>query len=736
MGKSTFLYGPIGLILSLGACQVNEAYGVQILSPLESPGISTSLKETQFVNQALKPARTNPNSPPQTLPPIPQSASLSLEPLTDLERSFPGFSQKTASNLAPESTQSVKPKTDLTPTASLTPQQSSLLTPQALAYSSAPLPETEPAPPSFSQKRIGRTPQAATQSANQWVELAQTVSPPEPTQESLPPSLEPIPEIEPALPPPSDLLQPPAESPTLPILPVDSGNGGLCVRQFIVTGSTVFSSEELSQAAQAAVFSPDTPRCTLPTEGVEGYELTFPQLLQARSAVTEFYLDQKYVTSGAFIPEQTLQGGIVEIQIVEGRLEDIQVTGNQRLNPNYVRNRLEIAGSPPLNIDRLLEGLQLLQLDPLIETIDAELSAGITPGSNLLEVKIVEADAFQTQVTLDNGRSPNVGSFRQEVELSHANLLGQGDDFSIGFANTNGSETLNLGYIWPINPRNGTVSFNFGVSWSRVIEDSFEILNIESNSRFFELTVRQPIYQTPTEEFALSFAASRQASEAVFDPFETGEAPFPSRGSDADGETRISALRFAQDWVRRSDRQVIAARSQFSLGLDLLNSTVNENAPDSRFFAWRGQAQWVRLLAPDTLFLLRGDVQMADSPLASLEQISLGGQRTVRGYPQDELLTDNGALMSAEFRVPIYRNSNINGLLQINPFVDIGVGWNASGERLDPNTLVGIGLGLQWRQGDKFSARLDWGLPLTSVDPLGESLQENGLYFSVTYTPF
>ena len=573
---------------------------------------------------------------------------------------------------------------------------------------------------------------------NRGVKLAQAVTPPPPEEsfpQEPPPSLEPIPEVKPTLPPPNDLLAPPAATPTLPASPIDPGDSRLCIQQFLVKGSTVFSSEALSQVAAAAVFSQDAPRCSLP-QNVEGYELTFPQLLQARSAITEFYVEQDYVTSGAYIPEQTMQAGIVEIQVVEGRLEDIQVTGNHRLNPNYVRRRLAIAGSSPLNIGRLLEGLQLLQLNPLIETIDAELSAGVTPGSNLLEVKIVEADPFQTQLTLDNGRSPNVGSFRQQVEISHANLLGQGDDLRVGFANTNGSENLNLGYTWPINPRNGTVSLNFGASWSRVIEDSFDILNIESNSRFFELTVRQPLYQTPTEEFALSLTASRQKSEATFNPADTGEIPFESRGSDLDGETKISALRFAQDWVRRSDRQVIAARSQVSLGLDLLDSTVNESSPDGRFFAWRGQAQWVRLLAPDTLFLLRGDIQLADRPLASLEQISFGGQRTVRGYPQDELLTDSGALISAEARFPIYRNANLDGLLHIAPFVDIGVGWNESGEKLDPNTLVGVGVGLEWRQGDNLSARLDWGIPLVSVDPLGESLQENGLYFSITYTPF
>ena len=675
MGKYTFLCGPMGLILSLATWNLNGAYGVQIPSPLPETNSSFPAKALLSVNQVTNQPQTAPNSFQPAAPP-------SLEAL----------------------------------------------------------PETDPLPPSFSQKVILSPSPEPLPSANRVTKLAQTAPPPQPElsplpPEPLPPSLEPIPDFEPALPPPRDLLEPPADAPTLPASPIDPGEGRICVRRFIVIGSTVFSSEVLSQAAAAAVFSPAVRRCNLPTAG-EGYELTFPQLLQARSAITEFYVDRQYVTSGAFIPEQTLQSGMVKIQVVEGRLEDIQITGNHRLNPNYVRSRLAIAGSPPLNIERLLEGLQLLQLDPLIETIDAELSAGIAPGANLLEVQIVEADVFQTQLTLDNGRSPNVGSFRQQVEISHANLWGQGDNFRIGFANTNGSETLDLGYTWPINPRNGTVGFNFGGSRSRVIEDSFDILNIDSNSRFFELTVRQPLYQTPTEEFALSFTASRQESKASFNPLDLGEIPFPSRGADADGKTRISALRFAQDWVRRSDRQVIAARSQVSLGVDLFDSTVNESSPDSRFFAWRGQAQWVRLLAPDTLLLLRGDVQLADSPLASLEQISFGGQRTVRGYPQDDLLTDNGALMSAEVRFPLYRNANIDGLLQIAPFVDIGVGWNESGERLDPNTLVGIGLGLQWRQGDHFSARLDWGLPLVSVDPLGESLQENGLYFSVTYTPF
>ena len=219
-------------------------------------------------------------------------------------------------------------------------------------------------------------------------------------QDLSPPSLEPLPTVEPRLPPPIELLQSPEPESISPNPPLDTADRGICVRKFVVNGSTVFSPEDLSQAAAAAAFSADTPRCTPSVSLPEaGYNLSFSQLLQARSAVTQYYVERNYITSGAFIPEQDISEGIVEIQVLEGKLEDIQITGEHRLNPNYVIRRLEIAGASPLNTERLLEGLQRLQLDPLIETIDAELSAGIEPGTNLLEVEIAEADPFQVEFT-------------------------------------------------------------------------------------------------------------------------------------------------------------------------------------------------------------------------------------------------------------------------------------------------------------------------------------------------
>ncbi|NJR64603.1 MAG: ShlB/FhaC/HecB family hemolysin secretion/activation protein [Leptolyngbyaceae cyanobacterium CRU_2_3] len=533
----------------------------------------------------------------------------------------------------------------------------------------------------------------------------------------------------PPLPPPEDLLPQP-QTPSPPLEAPDGTNtvpntvpNTVFVQQFQVEGSTVFSPEEF-----ATVTAP-----------YEGRNLSFAELLQVRSAVTQLYVERGYITSGAYIPPQTLENGIVTIQVIEGSLEDINVAGTRRLRPGYVESRLAIAASPPLNTNRLLEGLRLLQLNPLIRNVSADLQAGTRPGTSLLQVQVTEADSFSGELTLNNGRSPSVGSFRRGIQLTEANLLGLGDSLSIGYSNTDGSNQVNGSYTLPLNPRNGTLQLSLGTTRSDVIEPPFTPLDIIARSRYYEITLRQPLYQTSAEEFAIGLTASRQESQAEFSPFDEPEQPFPALGADEEGRTRISALRFFQEWTKRSSSYVLAARSQFSLGLDLFDSTVNDNVPDSRFFTWRGQGQWVRLLAPDTLLLLRADAQLSDGALVPLEQFSLGGQDTLRGYRQDFLLADNGGLFSTEIRIPVLRVSQVEGLLQVVPFLDVGTGWNNDGSDPDPNnpsTLVGIGLGLLWRQGDYLTARLDWGIPLVSVERQERTWQESGVYFSIILTPF
>ncbi|MCV3214085.1 ShlB/FhaC/HecB family hemolysin secretion/activation protein [Plectonema radiosum NIES-515] len=534
-----------------------------------------------------------------------------------------------------------------------------------------------------------------------------------------------IPDKPPILPPPEELFPssvPP--SPTTPEVVTNQFSGTIRIDRFNVIDNTVFSPQEFAEATKEFINKP----------------ITFAQLLQASEAVTKLYRDKGYITSGAFIPaNQTFRtrGSTITIQVVEGGLESIQIRGLKRLNPNYLRSRLAVATGKPLNVNKLLQALQLLQLNPLIKSISAELATGASPGSSILIVRASETKTFTAEISLDNNRSPSIGSFQRQIQLKKANLSGLGDNLNVAYANTDGSNDVEASYTLPINAYNGTLQFSYNYTNSRVIEKPFDILDIQGTSQDFSITLRQPIVQTPNEEFALGVAASRRESDVGFLESIGERLPFPSPGA-RDGETRLSILRFFQDWTKRNSRQVLAGRSQFSFGIDAFDATINPNAPDGQFFSWRGQGQWVRLLAPDTLLLVRADAQLSDRPLVPLEQFGLGGQRTVRGYRQDLLLVDKAFLASIEFRYPILRLPQVGGVLQITPFVDFGTGSGGTSTEVAnaPNSLASTGLGLLW-QSDRINARFDWGIPLVSVDSRRNSLQEDGLYFSVVYTqPF
>lgn len=538
--------------------------------------------------------------------------------------------------------------------------------------------------------------------------LSQRITPPLPEPELPSNRLPVLPSTHELLPPSPGLDNPEAIEP--------SDRVTLVVERFEVVGSTVFDDAEL-----VAVVAPFT-----------GRTLTFAELMDARSAVTQLYIEAGYVSSGAVIPPQTLNDGVVEIQVVEGSLEAIEITGTQRLDRSYIHSRLALAASTPLNVNALLESLQLLNLDPLIKNIAAELQAGDRPETRRLWVNVSEAKSFFITPTLDNARVPSVGSFRQQIVVEQGNTTGVGDPLVATYSRTKGSNVFDLSYARPINPRNGTLQVSLGASRSEVIEEPFDILGIESKSNYYEVSYRQPLTLTPREALAWGLTFSWQDSQTQLRLDDIGGFPL-SAGADENGSTRIAALRFFQDWTQRSEQHVLALRSQASFGLEgFLNASDNPEPPDSGFFIWRGQGQWGRVLGPDTLLIVRGDIQLSDRPLVPLEQMGLGGVNTVRGYRQEALLTDNAILVSTEVQLPIARMPDIQGQLHLVPFLDFGTGWNRSDVELESDTLFSTGLGVIFQTANGLSARLDWGIPLieTSLSD-NDSLQESGIYFSI-----
>ena len=529
---------------------------------------------------------------------------------------------------------------------------------------------------------------------------------PNPVEESLPDLVVPLPTTVP--PPAENLLQREEEDPAGESS-VTTPPAQFFIEDIQVLGNTLFSDEIEVLVAP-----------------LEGREITLAELLDLRSAITDLYVKAGYVSSGAFVPtNQELADKTVQIQVIEGELEQIEITGLSRLREQYVRDRLSRAVRSPLNVVRLEEGLRLLQIDPVFRSVNAELAPGSIPGRNSLILALTEADAFSAVLSGNNYRSPSIGSLQGTASAEHINLLGFGDRLSLAYSLTEGLDNYQASYRIPINGLDGSLQVRYQQADSNIVQEPFQDAGIRSESETLSFNYRQPLTRSVSNELALGLGFDVRESRS----FILDNEPFSFSVGPEEGVSRVGVVRFSQEWLNRDVNTVLAARSQFNIGLDTFNATVNDSGTDGRFFSWIGQFQWVEQFPSDKLLVSRFNAQLTPDSLLPLERFSVGGIETVRGYAQNQLVTDNALTLSTELRLPVAQR------LQLTPFLEAGGGWNNRTANPDPSFLLGTGLGLRWQPIDALNLRVDYGIPLITPGAEGNSLQEDGLYFSIDLLP-
>jgi hemolysin activation/secretion protein len=489
------------------------------------------------------------------------------------------------------------------------------------------------------------------------------------------------------------------------------------VKQYKLTGNTVFSNAELAE-----ITAPYTNR-----------EITFEELEAVRYALTLHYVQHGYINSGALVPDQTVRDGVIEIQIVEGRLSNIEIAGNRWFRSRYLRDRLTLYGGPPLKLQEMEEGLQLLQQNPLIKRLNAELRPDLARGEAILKVHVDEQVPYRLGLEFNNYESPSVGSEQGVITAAHDNLTGNNDLLFARYGITGGVGDIDTNYIRPLNAGDTTLGLEFRRSNTDIVEGAdFSRLDITSKTYTYGATLRQPLLRTLGAELtaALIFQYRRSQTYLLGEPFAFQE------GTD-NGKAVVTVLRLvAPEWVWRSAVQVLACRSQFSFGLDALGATVNSGpVPSGRFFAWLGQFQWARRLGVlDAESVVRADIQLTPNRLFGLEQFSLGGAHSVRGYRENLLVRDNGTAGSVEIRIPVLRNRPGIDLLQLAPFFDAGTGWAEHAPTVDPKYLLGIGIGLRWAIAPNIDAQLYYGYKIKDVTTPGGDPQDVALHFQLAST--
>jgi hemolysin activation/secretion protein len=542
------------------------------------------------------------------------------------------------------------------------------------------------------------------------------INTPDPNRDRLIPAPAPTPippsQTQPILP------QTPAPEPTPSPAPEPSVQ--ISVQSISVTGSTIFQPQD---------FAPITQPLT-------GKQVSLEQLRQAADAITQLYLDRGYITSRAVLGEQTIQNGVVQIQVIEGSIEDIKVEGTRRVRDAYVRSRVGLGAQTPLNRDDLEDQLRLLKADPLFTNVEASLRPGTDLGQSVLIVRVTEAKSVSGIITVDNYSPPSVGSVRLGGSLAYRNLTGYGDVASLTFFHTtvSGADTLDFSYQIPLNPMNGTLQLRISPNWNKIVTPAFAALDIQGRSQLYEASFRQPLFRNPRREFALSLGFAAQNGQT----FLFNDTPFPfGIGPDDEGNSRTRVLKFGQDYIKRDPQGAWAVRSQFSFGLGILNATENRDPiPDGRFVSWLGQIQRVQRLGNDHLLILQGDLQLSPDTLLPSQQFVIGGGQSLRGFRQNARSGDNGFRISLEDRITLIRDEAGAPTLQLIPFIDFGKVWNTSGNpnpEPDQRFLAGAGAGVLWQPYPGLSIRLEYGAPFLRLRDRGNDFQDYGLYFSTSY---
>ncbi len=518
-----------------------------------------------------------------------------------------------------------------------------------------------------------------------------------------------VPEDDPALRLPDLPPRRPDVAPEGPTVPVE---------RIEVRGSSVFTPEALSEI----------------TTPFEGRALGPSELANLRRALTELYVSHGYVTSGAVIPDQRLEDGVLRVDIVEGSLEEIAIAGNDRLRTGYLRGRLELASDTPLNASALQDQLQLLQRDPNLGRVQASLTPGSRRGLSRLDVAVEESRPYDLRLTGSNDRNPEVGSTGGKGYAEYRSLTGFGDRLSLEGEATEGFWAIDASFEVPVTAYDTRFRARYRRSRGEIVESPFDDLDVESTVQSFGFTLSHPVHRSATTELRLGITGEHRRTDTdyVFGSFDF----IP--GSEG-GDVHVSVLRVFQEWSRRWPARALAARSTLNVGLDILDATTNgSGVPDSRFFSWLGQLVLAQQLPPELLSsqaIFRTDIQLANDPLFSIEQFAVGGVRTVRGYRENRIVRDNGWVSSLELRVPVLRRRDGNGLLFLMPFFDIGRGWNERREGfglVEDETIGSLGVGARVQPWRWLFGQFYWGGKVFDLDnSRNADPQDDGFHFEV-----
>jgi hemolysin activation/secretion protein len=147
------------------------------------------------------------------------------------------------------------------------------------------------------------------------------------------------------------------------------------------------------------------------------------------AALTKSYIDRGYITTRAYLPAQDLRSGVLEVTIVEGKIERFEVTGG-RDRAQWIRGAFPASPGDLLNLRDLEQGID--QVNSLAaNNAKLDLRPGSAPGQTVVVVENPATFPVHLYTSLDNSGTRATGRDNASATVTFDSLLGLNELLSI-----------------------------------------------------------------------------------------------------------------------------------------------------------------------------------------------------------------------------------------------------------------------------------------------------------------
>ena len=464
------------------------------------------------------------------------------------------------------------------------------------------------------------------------------------------------------------------------------------VKAYKINGTSVIASAELESIVAPYV----------------GREMDLTELEKVADVVTTALRDKGYSLARAYIPAQEIKDGNLEIAVLEGRVGEIIVRGNQNYSSEFIkRGFTPVVRDGAIKQNSLEKSLLVLNEYPDLKAT-AVLEAGQEPGATDIVVTVKDKLPFHLVMDYDNFGTESVSKNRFGLEVNLGRfLIVEGSSLSLRAVIGSDPKSYHYGrasYLLPINGYGTKLGF-LGYGGDFDVGQELSEFNITATTWGYSPYLTHPLVRTRGANL-------------------TGEFGFESKDStqwllgSLFSRDRVRMLRMGlnADWIDRTGRNFISLSILQGLE-EALGAMENSDSKSSRVGAdnrfTKAYVNWARVqkVIDRVSIILRGSGQASTRPLVVTEQFFIGGADSVRGYPPGEFLGDNGYNVSTELRVSPLPNQDI---LQLAFFVDHG---GVSIKDPPPGVkkshqLTGAGYGFRLSLPYNINGRFDVGFPV------------------------